>query len=73
MATATFVERDQLTDREVTYRYGPSPQAMDERLTIVLATGETTGTTDRAPWVAGWLRHRRGTTGTWPERASIAT
>ncbi|WP_092802085.1 hypothetical protein [Klenkia marina] len=73
MATATFVEREQLTDQQVVYRYGPSPQAMDERLTISLATGETTGTTDRAGWVGGWLRHRQGTTGTWPERASIAT
>jgi hypothetical protein len=73
MATATFVMRETMTEREVTYRYGGSPQTMDERLTIVLETGETTGTTDRAPWVGGWLRNRRETTGDWPERASIAT
>ncbi len=72
MATATFVTRVALTEHEVSYRYGPSRNRMDHSLTIVLATGATTGTTDRAPWVAGWLEHRRATTGQWPERASIA-
>ena len=73
MATATFVQRESMDDREISYRYGPSPDAMDQQLTIDLVTGETTGTTDRAPWVGGWLRHRQATTGQWPDRASMAT
>ena len=73
MATATFVQLEEKTDTEVTYRYGASPATMDERLTIVLGTGATTGTTDRAAWVGGWLRHRRAATGSWPEKASIPT
>lgn len=73
MATATFVQRESTTDGQVRYRYGPSPERMDEQLIIDEATGTTTGTTDRAPWVGGWLRNRHRTTGQWPERASIAT
>lgn len=73
MATATFVQMVSADHGQVLYRYGPSPDRMDERLIIDEATGTTTGTTDRAPWVGGWLRTKHRTTGHWPERASIAT
>jgi len=73
VATAVFLTRTVETETEVSYRYGPSREVQPEELTIRKETGETTGSTDRAGWVAGWIRREHGRTGRWVERGAIAT
>jgi len=73
MATATYVLRTAESETAVTYRYGTSREDQPHELTIDKASGRTTGSTDRAGWVGGWIRRQHARTGTWVERASIAT
>jgi len=73
VATAVFLTRAAETEAQVTYRYGPQQDDQPETLSILKETGETTGTTDRAGWVGGWIRRQHERTGRWIERGTIAT
>jgi hypothetical protein len=73
VATAVFLTKTAETATHVSYRFGPTAESQVDELTISTQTGETTGTTDRAGWVGGWIRREHERTGRWVERGSIAT